>query len=191
MMWSHAMTMTAVLLSFSMLYMTACTTAQSPTAAPSEAVVAQAATTAPQVIEDPHDVYEGAPLLSPIYFDYESAALDERDRRTLDRFIQEMNQEGEQNQLIKLVLVGHSDEPGDENYNTSLGKKRARAVRDYLIFQGLDPSRLVVESQGHTKLAVNTNGAQRHWRNRRVEFMSESGFSAQNTPASQPIATND
>ncbi|MEO0802133.1 MAG: OmpA family protein [Cyanobacteria bacterium J06642_2] len=49
---------------------------------------------------------------------------------------------------IVIELRGHADARGNDAYNRALGDRRARAVRDYLLTQGLDPARMTVRSLG-------------------------------------------
>lgn len=46
------------------------------------------------------------------------------------------------------VIGGHADERGTREYNLALGARRADAVRDFLISQGVDPRRLTTVSYG-------------------------------------------
>lgn len=47
-----------------------------------------------------------------------------------------------------IIVEGHADEQGTREYNLSLGAKRAAAVQDYLISQGVAPSRMRTISYG-------------------------------------------
>ena len=49
---------------------------------------------------------------------------------------------------MAIRLEGHCDERGTEEYNLALGMRRATAVRDYLVAQGVDPKRMTVISLG-------------------------------------------
>jgi peptidoglycan-associated lipoprotein len=52
---------------------------------------------------------------------------------------------------IKVLVEGHCDDRGSELYNLALGVKRANTVRDTLIQQGIDPSRIKTISYGKEK----------------------------------------
>ena len=71
-----------------------------------------------------------------------------------------------------LVVEGHADERGSDEYNLALGEKRANAVRDYLMDLGVAPERLSVISYGEEKATrgATTNAA---WaKDRRAEFVN-------------------
>ena len=53
-----------------------------------------------------------------------------------------------QNANISLTIEGHADERGTRDYNLALGARRANAVRDFLISQGVDSARLLTISYG-------------------------------------------
>ena len=79
-----------------------------------------------------------------VFFDFDSAVLEADARRTLDRQSEWLRLFPE----IALVIEGHADERGTREYNLALGERRANAVREYLITQGIGPSRLRTISYG-------------------------------------------
>jgi outer membrane protein OmpA-like peptidoglycan-associated protein len=71
----------------------------------------------------------------------------------------------------RLTIQGHTDSKGSENYNRELSYKRANAVRDYLVANGVKGGRLNTESYGETApIASNETEAGRE-QNRRVEVI--------------------
>jgi peptidoglycan-associated lipoprotein len=62
-------------------------------------------------------------------------------------------------------LEGHADERGTREYNMALGERRAKAVRDFLVLQGVDSALLETISYGEERLASGG-----HEMNRRVEM---------------------
>jgi peptidoglycan-associated lipoprotein len=69
-----------------------------------------------------------------------------------------------------LVLEGHCDERGTEEYNLALGDRRARSVKDYLVRMGVESSKLSVVSKGELE-PVDSASTEAAWAaNRRVEF---------------------
>jgi outer membrane protein OmpA-like peptidoglycan-associated protein len=68
-------------------------------------------------------------------------------------------------------LEGYTDNVGTDEYNLQLSRKRADAVRDYLISQGVPPASLTAAGLGSTNpTAPNATAAGRE-RNRRVEML--------------------
>ena len=78
-----------------------------------------------------------------------------------------------ENPGIKIILEGHCDERGSEEYNHKLGEKRAEAVKNYLVELGLDEKRFKTKSYG-VKKPVDPGHNEKAWaKNRRVEFVVE------------------
>ncbi|WP_338767209.1 OmpA family protein [Bernardetia sp. ABR2-2B] len=71
----------------------------------------------------------------------------------------------------RLTIQGHTDNKGDDNYNRQLSAKRADAVRDYLIANGVKGGRLSTTAYGESApVATNETEAGRA-QNRRVEVV--------------------
>ena len=85
---------------------------------------------------------------------------------TLDRAAEVLNEFGG----VRLEIQGHASSEGGESYNLKLSKKRAEAVREYLIGRGVDASRLRAQGYGES-VPVETNRSEAgRSKNRRVEF---------------------
>jgi peptidoglycan-associated lipoprotein len=54
----------------------------------------------------------------------------------------------------QLVIEGHCDERGTREYNLALGERRANAVKDFLVSQGVQVARLKTISYGKERPAV-------------------------------------
>jgi OmpA-OmpF porin, OOP family len=69
---------------------------------------------------------------------------------------------------IKVRIEGHTDAVGSAEYNSELSKRRAIAVGEYLVKQGIDPSRLMLVGKGMSDPLVKDpyDG-----QNRRVQFV--------------------
>ena len=71
----------------------------------------------------------------------------------------------------QLVIEGHTDNTGDEQYNMNLSSERAITVKSVLAAQGIDSSRIIARGLGETSpVASNANSAGRQ-RNRRVDLI--------------------
>ena len=70
----------------------------------------------------------------------------------------------------RILLTGHADNSGPEEYNQELGMRRAREIREVLINYGVSTDRIEVRSRGETQpIASNATEEGRH-ENRRVEI---------------------
>lgn len=102
-------------------------------------------------------------VLSTVNFAFNSAELDAGARDTLREQANWIKQFPE----VRFRVYGHTDLVGSAGYNRSLGQRRANAVVNYLVSQGISRSRLeAVVSFGETQPLVVTQGRER--RNRRT-----------------------
>ena len=90
------------------------------------------------------------------HFAFDSAQLTSRDYPTLDRLVQCFTS----GPLAKreMRLVGHADPRGDEEYNLTLGGRRADGVKVFLVGRGLSGARARTTSRGEME-AKGTNEA--------------------------------
>ena len=70
-------------------------------------------------------------------------------------------------------IEGHCDERGTEEYNRSLGDRRALALREALAAQGVDPMRVDTISYGKDRPVDTGKSEASHRKNRRGEFVLE------------------
>jgi peptidoglycan-associated lipoprotein len=71
---------------------------------------------------------------------------------------------------VKLLIEGHCDEKGTEEYNLALGEKRAKSTYDYLISLGISADRLKIISYGKSQ-PIDPGHNEVAWqRNRRAQF---------------------
>ena len=108
-----------------------------------------------------------------IHFNFDKSYIRTDAALELDKLVAVMNDSP--NMVIK--IESHTDSRGDAVYNKYLSDKRAKSTRDYIIAQGIDPSR--IESAigyGEEQLLNNCDGTVRcteeqHYLNRRSEFI--------------------
>ena len=79
-----------------------------------------------------------------VFFQTDQSNLDGSARATLRNQAQWLAQNGS----VNLIIEGHADERGTREYNLALGARRANAVRDFLISEGVNGSRLKTISCG-------------------------------------------
>jgi outer membrane protein OmpA-like peptidoglycan-associated protein len=109
---------------------------------------------------------------SGLLFDFDSAALRANARQNLAEFSGSMQEFPE----TQILIVGHTDSKGSEDYNQQLSEDRAESAAEYLIQEGINPSRITTMGKGESEpVATNDTEAGRQ-QNRRVEvaiFASE------------------
>ena len=71
---------------------------------------------------------------------------------------------------LTVVIEGHTDSVGSEEYNRKLGQRRAQVVMNELSSLGIDPSRMSAASVGENTPLINQNSQWARAANRRVEF---------------------
>ncbi|WP_088341118.1 OmpA family protein [Robiginitalea sediminis] len=69
-----------------------------------------------------------------------------------------------------ILIEGHTDSAGSEEYNLALSKRRAESVANYLIAQGVDASRFTVKWYGESQPRADNSTPEGKAQNRRVEL---------------------
>ncbi|MBC6903882.1 peptidoglycan-associated lipoprotein Pal [Saccharophagus sp. K07] len=106
-----------------------------------------------------------ADLATVFYFEFDSAVLLPEARAALIA-----HAEYARNSSRSVRLEGHADERGSREYNMALGERRANAVRDFLVLQGVSSSSIETVSYGEERPAVSGSGESSWSKNRRVEL---------------------
>jgi peptidoglycan-associated lipoprotein len=105
--------------------------------------------------------------LGTIYFDYDRAAIRDDARSIMDGNSAWMKKF----RTAKVLVEGHCDERGTEEYNLALGEKRAKAAQDYLLSTGVSADRLKIISYGKSQ-PLNPGHDESAWQmNRRAQFL--------------------
>lgn len=108
------------------------------------------------------------PDVEQIQFGFDATALTLRDRLALSDHAAFLKLNPEQ----RLIITGHTDATGPEAYNRQLSYRRARAVADYLMDQGVPEDKLVIQGEGSDRpLAHKASDDEQ----RRVELEYQSG----------------
>lgn len=105
--------------------------------------------------------------LDPVYFDFDSYLLGVEARDTLTRNARWLNE----NKVTRVVIEGHADERGSDEYNLALAEKRALAARRYIETLGVSPDRMETISYGENKPAMVGHDEATFAKNRRAEFV--------------------
>ena len=82
--------------------------------------------------------------LADVLFGYDAIDLNEAARAVLQKNLQWLNRW----KSTKIMVEGHADSRGTNEYNLALGERRADAVRDYLVSLGLGNDRIQIVSKG-------------------------------------------
>ncbi|WP_193165026.1 OmpA family protein [Microbulbifer hainanensis] len=106
---------------------------------------------------------QAVPLDNVVYFDFDQSLLKPSTRELLIQHADRMR-----GTSAHVRLEGHADELGTREYNLALGERRANAVRDFLVLQGVDPANLEVISYGEERPAVEGSSEAARAKNRRV-----------------------
>jgi outer membrane protein OmpA-like peptidoglycan-associated protein len=70
-----------------------------------------------------------------------------------------------------VIIEGHTDSVGSEDFNVGLSQRRADSVRSYLVRQGVDPSRITTTGMGESVPVASNDTAAGRQQNRRVEII--------------------
>jgi peptidoglycan-associated lipoprotein len=107
------------------------------------------------------------PEVKTIYFDFDKADIRQADVAILDANAQYLKDHAE----LLLIVEGHCDERGTNEYNLALGERRAKTARDYLVSRGIAADRITTVSFGEER-PVCSEQNEACWRqNRRAEFL--------------------
>ncbi len=110
-------------------------------------------------------------IFDDIYFDFDKYDI----RPDAKQILQSISDWMIKNKSADLLIEGHCDERGTNEYNLALGDRRAKAARDYLVALGIPSSRINIISYGEEKpLCIEkTEGC---WqKNRRAHFIAMMG----------------
>lgn len=102
-----------------------------------------------------------------VYFDFDSSVIKTSEKSKIGGVAEYLKS----NPNTALEVEGHCDERGTEEYNRSLGERRALAIREELALSGVDPRRLFTISFGEDRPAVDGHNEDAWSRNRRGEFI--------------------
>jgi len=102
-----------------------------------------------------------------VYFAYDSSAIRKSERDNLAAVAAALSGNPSQ----KLLIEGNCDERGTEEYNRSLGERRALAAREALAKLGVDPMHIFTRSYGKDKPADQGHDDAAWQKNRRDDFV--------------------
>jgi peptidoglycan-associated lipoprotein len=104
--------------------------------------------------------------LKDVFFDF-----DKYDVRPGDAKILDANATWLKSNDNLVLIEGHCDERGTNEYNLALGERRAKSTMNYLVSQGIQASRITIISYGEER-PVCTEKTEDCWaKNRRAHFL--------------------
>jgi outer membrane protein OmpA-like peptidoglycan-associated protein len=74
---------------------------------------------------------------------------------------------------VTVIITGHTDNAGSDEYNRGLSQERAQAVKDWLVDNNISASRMKVIGKGETEPAATNDTEEGRAENRRIEFLVE------------------
>lgn len=143
-----------------------------PPAATTDNATQLEADTKPEVTVDttPDEVKPFDPSrysLEDIYFDFDQSNLRADTVEALNRYATVLRANPE----LQVLVEGHCDERGTEEYNLALGERRASRVREYLVSVGVNGSRLRTISYGEMRPKASGSSEAAWAQNRRAHFV--------------------
>lgn len=118
----------------------------------------------------PYDDF-GTPItglsFQPVYFRFDQSGIDSGEYSKLDQVAAYLMS----NPGTGVVIEGHCDSKGSDEYNRALGERRALSAKDYLLNKGISDSRIRTVSYGEEKPAVPNTDDSARAKNRRDEFI--------------------
>ncbi len=108
-------------------------------------------------------------LKGDVSFDTNSANIRPGLYSEIERIAQVMAQYPQ----TRVIVEGHTDSKGKDDYNMELSRKRADAVMQELVKRGVNPSQIQTAAYGETMPVASNDTAEGRQRNRRVEIKIE------------------
>ncbi|MGZ3689883.1 MAG: OmpA family protein [Pseudobdellovibrio sp.] len=104
--------------------------------------------------------------LQTLHFDYDKSTLTDGEQKKLEGNVAWMKK----NSSVKMIIEGHCDQRGSNEYNLSLGERRANAVKQMLVKMGISADRITTTSFGEEKLIDTGDSEEAMAKNRRANF---------------------
>ena len=105
--------------------------------------------------------------LGDVFFDYDKADISPAMVSVLQKGANWLKA----NPNIRLIVEGHCDERGSEEYNLALGDRRANGVKEFLVTQGVAATRMSVVSYGEERPQCRDESETCFEKNRRAHFV--------------------
>ena len=106
-------------------------------------------------------------VFQDVYFDYDQSEIRSDAKPTLENISKWLGEHGG----VQLMVEGHCDERGSNEYNLALGEQRALAVRRYIVGLGTEADRLHTVSYGEERPMDPGHNEEAWSKNRRSHFL--------------------
>jgi peptidoglycan-associated lipoprotein len=106
-------------------------------------------------------------VLGDVFFAYDSVELGQDARGTLQKSSDYLKRWG----TTKVMIEGHADARGTNEYNLALGERRAAATRDYVVSLGITNERITIVSKGEEQPVCREENEACWQKNRRAHFI--------------------
>lgn len=165
---NHNRTWTLIAAGVTALALAGCSTAPKQTEAPPAPAPKAAPAPAPAPAKAPAPAPAPKPdyVIEGVQFELESATLKPEAKATLDAAAMKLKQQSG----VMYEISGYTDTSGPEAYNLGLSERRAMAVKDYLVDQGVPASQLKAKGYGEANPTASNNTREGRMKNRRVEI---------------------
>ena len=105
-------------------------------------------------------------MLEDIYFEFDKSTQTPQAKETLVKKAKWLST----NKDVRVVIEGHCDERGTNEYNLALGDRRAASTKTFLVDLGITPSRLTIVSFGEERPLASGHNEEAWAKNRRAHF---------------------
>jgi OmpA-OmpF porin, OOP family len=112
--------------------------------------------------------YEKNTVSAAALFDHDKAVLKDKGKAALHTLDESIKARGAK--VVDVRVIGYTDSTGTEKYNMGLSMRRAEAVRDYMVSEGVARSIIKVSGEGETKPVASNASSEGRAKNRRVEI---------------------
>ncbi|MBI5663471.1 MAG: peptidoglycan-associated lipoprotein Pal, partial [Nitrospirae bacterium] len=106
-------------------------------------------------------------IFKDVLFDYDKYDIKPEARPALDAVAAYLGS----NKGINIVVEGHCDDRGTNEYNLALGERRAKSAKNYLTSLGVSPDRMIIITFGEEKPVCTAQNEACWQQNRRAHFV--------------------
>jgi len=105
-------------------------------------------------------------LAADAFFDFDKSVVKPAGKAKLDELVAKINNI----KLEVVIVIGHTDWVGTDEYNQRLSVRRAESVKAYLVTKGIEKNRIYTEGKGEKQPVADNKTKEGRAKNRRVEI---------------------